>query len=258
VPEAGAVADAAARLRKERVHTSMLIELLSLLIFLSMAFAFVMKEEGENLNPWKEKYDRVAAELEAVKASNRWLRSRILHLDKEVLELKINLRRLLEVHKGTVRPNDQVLVPKDFVASISSQKANAEAVVEELQQENIRLRQQLAAARGGGVDLPKCRIAPGFLFSIDLLGDGRYQVRPQWSAGAADAVAQVPGAMALARGGPFTREEFLAQSRRIRAWGRAQPVPCGFTALVTERHGRIGLYKQQVSTVEQSFYVRRN
>ena len=251
--------DAVSRIRKERVHTTMLIEVLALLVFLSMAFAFVLKEEGDRVNPWKEKADRLEQQLAAERRETTQLRQRVNSLAQQVEALEASIRRLVAQHTGTLSPTDWVTIPRSELAKGTDKLSNAQAMLDELRHENSILRARLDTTRGkGGTDLPNCPVTAGFLLSVDVYGDGSFVAHPAWNAGAADSARQVPGVAAITSGRSLDRNAFGGLAAQISNWGRAQATACGFRAKVTEHHGDLGLYKRQVALVEQYFYVRRN
>jgi hypothetical protein len=249
--------DAALRVRKERIHTTMLIELLALLVFLAMAFAFVMKEEGDRLNPWKAKYDQAIAERDAALRQVRELRREVRTLKLKTEQLEAFVRQLLAAHEGPLAANDRLApISRAQYERLMAQNANSDALLEQLQRENAELRARIAA-KGGGASLPACLVTPGYLLHVDMLGDGRFVVRPAWSSDAAAKVAEVPGVAALV-GGPMSREAFLSRTQAVSRWGRAQAVPCVFRVTARSAYDHdIELYKRQLSTVEQHFYVAR-
>jgi hypothetical protein len=254
-----AAEDALSRVRKERVHTTMLIEVLALLVFLSMAFAFVLKEEGDRLDPWKEKADRLEHQLAAQQRENASLRRQITSLQLEIDTLEASIRRLVAEHTGTLPPTGYVTLSTGEVSKWVGRHSNDQAMLEELRRENAALRAQLQAAHGkGGTDLPNCPVTAGFLLSIDVYGDGTFAAHPAWNSGAADIARRVPGVPSLSSGRQMDRSEFASLAGQVAHWGRGQPIPCGFRTKVTEHHGDLALYKRQVALVEQYFYVRRN
>ena len=87
-----------------------------------------------------------------------------------------------------------------------------------------------------------------------MQGDGTFVERPNWSPAAAPAVARVPGSIALASGRRVGRAEFQALAARMKQWGEAQSVPCGFRVRVRERHGNLALFQQQHRLVGRYFY----
>lgn len=244
-------ADASIRARKDRIHTTMLIELLALLIFLAFAFAFAMKEEGDKLNPWKQKYDRVIVQLAEATKTIREQQHQLRVLEAKVVTLEASIRRLVAAHDGPLAANDR-LIP--LTRGEYEKLLNDRALLAALQAENVGLRARL---NKGGTDRPNCLVTPGFLIGVELLANGNLRVRPTWTPEARTRVAEVPGALALGEGGSMSSQQFAARASQIDQWARRQTVPCGFRARVSESHGNLGLYKRQVRTVEQYFYVRR-
>ena len=136
-----------------------------------------------------------------------------------------------------------------------STPARALSLLAALQAENARLRARL---NHGGTYRPNCLVTPGFLISVELLADGALRVSPAWTAEARGNVAEVTGALALGEGGRMSSQQFSARASQVDQWARSQVPACGFRARVSESHGNLTLYKRQVRTVEQYFYVRRD
>ncbi len=255
---AGSAVDHGLRIRKERIHTTMLIELLVLLVFLALAFAFVTKDES-SVSSLQAKVDQLARDLGAARKQVSLLQLRNDELIAANRDLRQSLFRWMDRHQGTLAASDQpIVLPKSQFDKLTNRLGNADDMVKERQDENAKLRLQLAAARGGGTDLPNCPVTAGFLIKVDLYGDGALVVHPAWNPGAADSVSQVPGALALASGGRLSGPEFQSRAAGVAAWGRSLATPCGFRAQVTEHHSNLTLYKTQVRAVERYFYVRRN
>lgn len=245
-------ADATIRARKDRIHNTMLIELLALMIFLAFAFAFAMKEEGDRLDPWKQKYDQIAGELAQAKATIAKQLHQIRVLTAKVSSLEASIRRLAAAHDGPLAANDRLVpLPRDEYDKL----LNDRALLEALQSENAGLRARL---NNGGTDRPNCLVTPGFLINIELLANGGLRVRPAWTSEARARVTEVTGAVALGEGGTMSAQEFSSKASQVDRWARSQSQPCGFRARVSESHGNLTLYKRQVRTVEQYFYVRRD
>jgi hypothetical protein len=242
------------RMRKERVQTTMLIELLSLLIFLAIAFAFVSKEESERTNPWKEKYDRIAMELQHRKAE-------IAKLSRDLAKIRAQVRFLEEANRllrasvdGPLAANDKrIMLTAVQLESLNARLINSEALLQERQIENGQLRARLDGK--GGTDLPRCAVAPGYLYKIEVSGADAYRVTANWPATAAEAVAKVTGAKALGQGRSLSRPQFEQLAAQVSHWGKTQSPQCGFTAVVIESHGNLTLYKIQQRTVGKYFYA---
>lgn len=245
-----AAADALVRVRKERVHTTMLIELLALLVFLAMGFAFLSREERD--------VSRLTLLNEQLRVDLAESVARIGALEREKRQLRIqvalleeSLRRFQSEHGGTLVANDSVVLSRRHFEEVSAGMSNNAAMLSESQMENALLRQQLGR---GGSDLPRCPVTPGYFVAIDLMDDG-FLVRPAWSANASVAASRVTGASALASARPLSRAEFQRLAGQVRNWGRAQQPPCAFRATVRRQHRNFELYDQQRRLAAQYFYT---
>lgn len=238
MPNADQVAQAdLLRLRKERVHSTMLVEVLALLIFMAMTFAFVLRDDALRTNPWKQKHDQVAAELKLVKAENGQLRRQNNEL------ARIN-RQLLRGISGTIPANAMAISAEDWAELLRKLEA-AEAAAD-------HWRGQVEGR--GGVDLPNCTgFGTNFIVRIDLVGGG-YQVTPKWPTSAGAAAAKVNGLTALASGRTLSTGEFRRLANQVKAWGRSQPQECNFRAEVFTRGGVITVAQQNI--VGDAFYTR--
>ena len=234
------------RLRKERVHSTMLVEVLALLIFMAFMFAFVLRDEASSTNIWKVKHDRVVAELQVARRENA-------QLNRQVRELERANRQLLRDITGTIPANDTLVITEAQWQELINKLANAEAVVEKQQRDNAVMQERLNGR--GGSDLPNCTVSPTtFIVRIDLSQSG-YRVTPKWPASAASSVAEVPGLTALASGRTLSNSEFRRLAGQVKAWGRAQPVPCNFRAEVHPQHNAMSLYRAQQNAVGDTFYA---
>lgn len=248
--------EAAVRMRKERVHTTMLIELLALLVFLALAYAFVSKDDSDRLNPWKTKYDESQRQLKAAKVQINGLLIEVNSLKQQVADIAETLRRFARDHKGTVASNDQLLISKDLYAIRMRELANAKAVAEQRQRENADLRDRLSGK--GGSDLPNCAVSPGaFIAAIELLPGDRYRVRPLWPESSKDAARDVDGLASLTGGRELSASEFIQFAQQVENWGDRQSPPCKFRVTVARRHSSLPLFERQLSVVEQRFYPAR-
>lgn len=235
------------RVRKERVHATMLVEVLALLIFLAMAFAFVLRDEAVRTpNYWKRQYEQALVQVRELRRENAQLRTQIAELEQ------FNRQLLRQVY-GTLPSNDTVTLTRDQWRELVNRSANAEQIVTSQQREIAQLRERLAGR--GGSDLPNCTVSPTtFIVRIELLAGG-YRAQGLWPAESAGAVAAVPGLRELASGRVLSQSEFRTLGSRIRTWSRAQPVPCNFRAQAVLRHGSLPLYRSQQAAVGNVFYA---
>lgn len=253
-PEAES-AETLLRVRKERLHSTMLVEILALLVFLAMGFALVSRDELA-AQPLADKADRLERLLAERDQQIRELEVRVRGLELANQQLAQSLRRFAGQSKGTLRANDRVVVlPQDQFQSLTTDLANKSSMIDERQRENARLRGQLAAAGKGGTDLPNCTVTPGFLVSVDLEGNGTFLVRPMWAGTAENAVRQVSGVTQLASSRSLGKAEFQRLAQRVQDWGRSRSVPCGFRARVKPKHGNLDSYLQQHRVVARYFYT---
>lgn len=233
------------RLRKERVHSTMLVEVLALLIFMAMTFAFVLRDDAARTNPWKQKHDQVAAELKTAKVE-------VASLKRQVSELERANRQLLRTYTGTIAANDAMVIDKAQWRELINKLANAEAIVESQQRANAAMQERLNGR--GGSDLPNCTVSPEtFIVRIDLVGGG-YRVSPLWNSAADGAVSEVTGLKALASSRTLSTGEFRRLAAQVRAWGRGQAIPCNFRAQVFTQGGVITVAQQNI--IGDAFYAR--
>jgi hypothetical protein len=249
-----AVADghAAVQMRKERVHTTMLIEVLALLIFLAMAFAFVLKEEGDRANPWKEKHDRIMAQLQVAQKQVAGLRKEVRALEIKVDGLEESLRRFISAGRSPTA-NDQVVLSKREFDRLAAALANAEAIVVEQSKANDDLRGRIK----GGVGLAACTVTAGSLMRVRLLPDGNFRAEPAWAAGAADRARRIPGVAQLTSGQTLTAGQFRAHAAQVMQWGKSQSPKCMFRVRAIRGHNDAQRFNLQVKVLEGAFYVYR-
>jgi hypothetical protein len=233
----------------------MLIELLVLLVFLALAFAFV-KDSEKRYDRLQEDLADARRQIAALKRENGRLAEANGLLQEENEALQKSLRRFIAGHTGTLVANEKlVLIRQSTFDAQAARTSETKRMIEERQAENAALRNKLMAAGKGGSDLPRCAVASGrFIARIDLLPDGRFRVTPKWPAAAAAEVAQVPGLAAIASAGPLDAASFRRLAAQTQAWGKSRAVPCGFSVEVFSQHSQLQLYKRQYQTVGTYFY----
>lgn len=254
-PQELAAGDALVRVRRERIHTAMLIELLVLLVFLAMAFAFVRDNE-KRVDTIQDKLKETEKKLDEANMEIAELSQEVETLKRANRELQIQLARFMDAPKGTLPATAKlILLPeKDFKENVG-RRAEAEKIIADLQVENAMLRKKLATSGKGGTDLPRCAVAAGsYIARIEALGSGGFIVRPMWSVDAAPTVAQVPGLVELASSKPLSQSEFRQLASKVQSWGKQQQTPCGFSVIVQSQHSQMSLYKRQFQIVGAHFY----
>jgi hypothetical protein len=247
--------DTPLRLRKERLHTTMLIELLALLVFMAMAFAFVSRET-EEANPMADRIDQLERLLRERDQRIRQLRIEVRNLREINEQLGESLRRLLNDPRTPLRANSRlVMLPEARFNEMIADLANQNEIIRARQEENSSLRSRLTASGRGGAGLPNCPVASGFLVSITVTGDDGFVVAPLWAATARPAVARIPGAIELTSGGRLNRTTFRRLADQLRRWGVAQNPACSFRARIRASHGNLALFQQQHRVAAQYFYM---
>ena len=185
--------DEGARVRKERVHTTMLIELLVTLVFLAMAFAFVQKDEF-SASTLQAQVHSLQSQLDQAQAELRKLRAENHDLVRINQELRDSLARWMERPRTSLPASEQpIVMPRYEFTDLQNKLANTLAMLKESQKENAELRRRLSGPGKGGTDLPNCTVSAGFLLSIELLENGSFRVAPSWAPGA-DVAARSVGA----------------------------------------------------------------
>jgi hypothetical protein len=247
--------DTSLRLRKERLHTTMLIELLALLVFMAMAFAFVSREH-EEANPLVERVERLERMLRERELQIRQLRLEVRSLRQINQQLGESLRRLLNDPRTPLRANSRlVMLPEARFNEMIADLSNQSEIIQARQQENTSLRTRLTAAGRGGAGLANCPVTSGFLVSINVTGDDGFVVTPLWGAAAGPAVARIPGARDLASGARLNRTGFRRLADRLKQWGLAQNPQCSFRARIRASHSNLNLFQQQHRVAAQYFYM---
>ena len=231
----------------------MLIELLALLVFMAMAFAFVSRDESEAA-PLKDRIERLEKEVRERDGVIRALRSQSRELERANRDLTATIARLMGDPNLALRARPGfITLPKARLDELVDDNRNKAAFVEARQKEIHDLKARLGGR--GGTNLARCEAAPGFLVAIDLLGDGGFRAQRQWPDFSTSAVSKVPGALQLASGRALSRAEFKQLAGGLKQWGEAQPTPCRFHARYSLRHSNIPLFQRQTGEVNQYFYT---
>jgi hypothetical protein len=247
--------EAVLRVRKERLHSTMLVEILALLVFLAMGFALVSSDE-QAAQPLLDRIRHLESDLADRDKQVRELQVRVRGLEIANGQLAESLRRFAQIKRGTLPANDRIVVlPQDQFASITHELANNRALLDERQNENASLRAKLTASGKGGSDLPNCPVTPGLIISVDLQANGSFAGHSLWSPSAIEKVRESPGLTQLASGRSLSRGEFQRLAQQVQNWGRSQTPQCGFRARVKAKHGNLNEYLDQHRVVAQYFYT---
>jgi hypothetical protein len=239
--------------QSEQVVTFTLVELLTSLVFIAMLLALVLRSEAlQNLDPSREHVLHLTQELEKTQKELKDAQREIAVLNDELEAQRSLVRRLMAQAGQPLPPNDVVVIPKGEW----DKNRNAAEVSQEQLRQIQELLKQIAALKGGGsVTRPYCATNTGYLFTVQLNGDGTITPVPNWSEAANSEVAKVTGIGMMS--GRMSQAAFAAAAARIDGWARSQEVPCAFRVRVTRSHENLPLYLRQLAVVEQHFYVTR-
>lgn len=241
--------------QSEQVVTFTLVELLTSLVFIAMLLALVLRSEAlQNLDPSREHVLHLTQELEKTQKELKDAQREIAVLNDELEAQRSLVRRLMAQAGQPLPPNDVVVIPK---GEWDKSRNAAEVSQEQLRQIQDLLKQIAALKGGGSVTRPYCATNTGYLFTVQLNGDGTITPVPNWSDVANSEVAKITGIGAMSGGGRMSPAAFNAAASQVDGWARSREVPCAFRVRVTSTHGNLSLYLRQLAVVEQHFYVTR-
>jgi hypothetical protein len=204
------------RRRRERVLMFLLVELLTILTFIAMGFAFVTQNE---LNIGRNYRDELAA------------------LEERHREVLAENRRLTEELEAVRRQLQQIIQ----ALSIQRVIANPEEFERWLEEQRQRTLQAL----------PVCENPAGPLLAFEFLPNGDFRaVRAAATGEGAPDVGPILSQGAMSRS---TLGEF---ARPLSDFGRDQRNPCRYRATAVARHENLRLYLRQMTTLRGYFYVR--
>ncbi len=220
-----------------------------------MILALVLRTEAlRNLDPSRENVLRLEQALQKNKQALAAANREILILKDELQAQKSLVRRLMAESGKPLPPNDVIVLDQGDYDRLR----NASAVADEQQKQMKGLMEQIAALKGGGsVTRPFCTTNSGYLLNVRLNNDGSISSARSWPTMADGEVAKIDGIGTLASGASMSRSAFNSAAGRVDRWARSRPVPCAFRVRVSSTHGNLNLYLQQLSAVEQHFYVLR-
>ncbi|MEP9360388.1 hypothetical protein [Sphingomonas sp. KR3-1] len=253
-----AAAEAMLRIRRERVHTTMLIELFVLLVFLAIAFAFFQKDPRHTaVDQLRSQIDKLESQLKDAKADISRLRGEREAFKRKYEEVAEANRRLINQVTGTAVANDRIMLTRTQYDQVM-ERLNALALQLDASQAQSKFLQAKLDAdpNSHGKDLPPCEVNAKFLLTIDMLGNGNFRVHPAWAPSEAAGLAAVPGLTDLTGSSALTPAKFRSYAGQIKQWGMNQrPIPCGFRAKWERLHANPDLSDKQRNLISQYFYI---
>ena len=230
--------------RRDRMLMMTLIEMLSIMVFVAMAYALASRNEAELNTDWKAMHQSA---MEKLADTERQLAA----LTKE-LELARNAARALaEEYTGQALPIDPDKSWEEIqriLKEIAEKKRSG--------QEDQRKRAQTALAGGGAFGLPTCTL-PALAYTVTLYADDTMQATSAWATTEYKAVSGMTAVTALASAGRLPRGAFsdLARKANIDA-GRSGACLLRIVARPAETYFH-DVYMRQVNELARWFSVRR-
>jgi hypothetical protein len=231
-------------------------ELLLLLVFMAVAFAFLSKEEDLREIPLiKKELEEIKQENQTLRAKNAALIAERDELRERVAYLDQRLKELLPEGLPPAANNEPMAqIPESQLRSLRAQNRNLDKIARELQGENASLRRQVD---GKGAGWPRCIITNGFLLTLALYGDGSISGAAAWDEAVTSIASKLPGIFSLSSGTPLSKSQFINAGNELIGWANSQDPPCRFSVKLTRLHSNINLYESQLNEVEMFFYARR-
>lgn len=207
--------------RRDKVMMITLVEVLTIFLFIMMAFALVAQSEVVMAHNLRQ-------QLDALRVAHRELQLRLAMTERERDRYLRQRNMLLHMYNldRFVDHNDQL---DDF----------------------------LNDPRRRSLTYPVCPAPTGFMLRIDLLPDGSFQARPAWPAAEQAAATSIPGVASLINAGPIGAVHFAQLAGVVRLAGERRPEACRFLVSAVAQHENLRLYLQQLPSVEQQFRTRR-
>lgn len=241
-----------ARLRRAQIVTLSISEIMLLLVFMAIAFSFLAKNEGREAIP------RVEQELREAKARIATLEDLVRALRTERDRLKADFKELSEELASRQEPDTTVTprseTPRLTPDEVKKRVVSLQALVNELQDENAKLRQMVGGKAPG---LPRCLVTSGFMFRFVLLADGHISGSPSWDAGALPNPAGLPGVNILSSGMPLGDRELIFAAAQLNHWADSLPQPCRFSVMARRETMDAATFDHQLRVLEGFFYVKR-
>lgn len=244
-----------ARNRRAQIVNLSFAELMLLLVFMTITFSFLAKEEGLREIPL------IQRELDEAY-------TKITNLEKQISELQIehtktlqDLARLkkylddLGIDSNTLRPKHSATTDIDSMSpgQLKGFARNQQAIAAELQGQNAKLRKDIAGGKAPG--LPICLVTSRYLLSFSLLADGSVLGKPAWDTDANQIAKDLPGVSTLTSSSPISLKEFLNGASKLGAWGKSQSQPCTFTIGTRRLTNDAAMYDEQLNAMGKYFYV---
>jgi cob(I)alamin adenosyltransferase len=245
----------AARARRAQIVALSLTELMLLLVFMSIAFTFLSKDEAKRDIP-KVQRDLEEAQA-ALKEKSRQLaiaRQRIQDLQEENHRLNEYIKELTGA-TNSISPNAEFPPPGYGLDRLRALAREQRSIISALQRQIGDLQKKVNGGRAPG--LPICTVTNGYLINFTLEADGNITGAPGWKSEMAFAVNEISGAQELASGRSLRLTELSASAAKVKSWGLRQVPPCTVRVSYARKTTDAGIFERQLKILGDYFYVGR-
>jgi hypothetical protein len=242
-----------ARTRRAQIVALSLTELMLLLVFMSLAFTFLAKDEG------KIEIPRVQRELDEKKLELKQLTKELAAVKKSLVAVQQENDRLDEYIKeltgsaDSISPDSNTFPPSTYgIEQLRALAREQRSIIVALQQQISALQTKINGGKAPG--LPICTITNHYLVLFTLEADGTFVGAPGWSQEMAFATRDVPGLDQLTSRRALNPDEFNAAAAKVKAWGVSQSQPCTVRVSYTRHTTDAGIFERQLNALGNFFY----
>jgi cell division protein FtsL len=230
---------------RSQVFSLSVTELLFLMVFVAMAFAFFADAEGKTeltsaQNDVKELKEQLRKEKESGERQNA-----------KIADLKGQVEILTDFVGNLLGDESVTLGEMGFGKSVDQRNHFRKDLEKRYKKHLKRL--------GCGTGYPRCKVTNSTLLSLYLREDGALDVSARWNEDAREAITQVPGLMQLVTKRTVTMEEFSRHAEQIFQWGDSQDVACRFHVDASSMAPNLsaGFVSERMRIIDKYFYPKR-
>lgn len=217
--------------RRDKIVTYTLVEVLTILVFLSAAYGVVAKDEAER-------------EIKPLRETVEGLEAQVADLRADVRDLAAERNDLMHI-VGLLQDAWREIANKEVAAN--PDREEIEAFIESLRNRAPEIAVVLDHAPGR----PVCKPPENFLVEVDFLIDGM-RVRPRWGAEYNETAQASEYLVAFVEDTLMSRVEFRRRARRV-ALSREE---CVFQIVSILKHNDATLYSSQLDDTNMFYVVR--
>lgn len=212
--------------RRDKVVLLSLVEMLTIITFISVGMAFVTQQDVDLTRDWR-------SELADAQERNHTLQQELTSAQETIARQERELAILWDAYYGQPLPSDAAL--------------------------RREMLERMRSTQGFG--MPACPSPDGLLLRVETYvgadGADTFRAFPSWTPADAETAEAIPGVASLTHAAaPLDRAQFSALAMQVRAHGEAQPFGCRFMVLLDEQHENLRLYKSEVRFLRAFFRVR--